>query len=175
MTECTIRDEVVVLMKSGDGYFDHDRLSLQYLKNIVPSIGDRLTLHLDDEGLAVYLVEQRYLVDVTYTDIGREDGCFWVLVVEQHNEDHSPEFDDIVRAIYREDFDKTWKNKAIDPATAAPPVYEPVAPPKLPKSKRISHKMKDPQFWTPERKEAMRKKREARLARMAKLGITDPD
>ncbi|WP_421579765.1 hypothetical protein [Shinella sp. M31] len=173
MTEPTIRDEVVVLMKDGDGYFDHDRLSLKCLMNIVPAIGDRLSLHLGDEGLGVYLVEERYLVDLNDND--REDGCFWVLVVDQHPDDHSFEFDAVVRAIYRENFDKTWKNKAIVPALVGPAVYDPVPPPSLPKSKRVSHKMKDPAFWTPERKEAMRKKREARLARMQRMGITEAE
>ncbi len=158
-----MRDDIVVLMRSGDGYFDHDRLSLRHLKNVVPSIGDRHTLHLDDEGLAVYRVEQRYLVDLRFADDGGDDSCFWALVVEQYPEDHSSEFDLTVRAIYRADFHKTWKGAAI---AAAPPRHDPIPPPDLPKSKRISHKMKDPSYWTPERKETMRKKREARLARM---------
>ncbi|NVD41320.1 hypothetical protein HT585_20805 [Ensifer sp. HO-A22] len=163
MVDETVRDEIVVLMRSGDGYFDHDRLSLRHLKNVVPSIGDRLTLHLDDEGLGVYQVEQRYLADLRLVDNGGDDGCFWVLVVDQFHEDHFCELDLTVRAIYREDFHRTWKGAVIP---AAPPQYEPVPPPDLPKSKRISHKMKDPAYWTPERKETMRKKREARLARM---------
>ncbi len=99
-----MRDDIVVLMRSGNGYFDHDRLSLRHLKNIVPSIGDRLTLHLDDEGLAVYRVEQRYLVDLRFADDGRDDSCFWALVVEQYPEDHSSEFDLTVRAIHRAEF-----------------------------------------------------------------------
>lgn len=166
MVEDTVRDEIVVLMRSADGYFDHDRMSLAHLRNVVPAIGDRLTLHLEDEGLAVYQVQQRYLVDLRLADNGKDDSCFWVLVVDQFHEDHFHELDLAVRAIHREDFARTWKNAAIPPA---PPRYDPVAPPNLPKSKRISDKMKGPAYWTPERKEAMRKKREARLARMKAL------
>lgn len=166
MVDDTIRDEIVLLMRSGDGYFDYDRLSLRHLRNVVPSIGDRLTFHAEDEGLGVYQVEQRYLVDLRFADDGGDDGCFWVVIVDQFHEDHFCELDLTVRAIYRADFDRTWKGAAI---AAAPPQYEPAPPPALPKSKRISHKMKDPAFWTPERKEAMRKKREARLARTRAL------
>lgn len=64
---------------------------------------------------------------------------------------------------------------ALRPEKTRSRTHEPAASPNLPKSKRIGHKMKDPDFWTPERKEAMRKKREARLARMAKLGISGSD
>ncbi|NGN45350.1 hypothetical protein G6N74_30370 [Mesorhizobium sp. CGMCC 1.15528] len=101
-----IRDEIVVLMKDGDGYFDHDRLSLRYLKNVVPCIGDRLTLHLEDEGLGVYQVINRYLVDLRPDDY--EECGFWALVVDQIHEDHFFELDSAVRKIQREDFDVVW-------------------------------------------------------------------
>jgi hypothetical protein len=149
----TIRDEIVVLMRSGDGYFDHDRLSLSRLKDIVPAIGDRLTLHVEDEGIATYQVEQRYLIDLRGSDDAHEDACFWTLVVDQIHEEHFFELDRVVRAIYREDFDTTWNGEAI-PLSPIDPADE---------LDRDNH---DPEYWTFERKEILRKEREARLAAM---------
>lgn len=121
MEEHSIRDKIVVLMRDGNSFVDLDRLSLSDLKNVLPNIGDRLTLHIDDEGHAVYRIESRYLIDLRSSTDAGADALFWVLVVDQYDEDHSDEFDDIVRAIHREDFATIWKGEAVSPALAAIP------------------------------------------------------
>ncbi|YBV97129.1 hypothetical protein M1D80_09595 [Phyllobacteriaceae bacterium JZ32] len=145
-----IRDEIVVLMRSGDGYFDHDRLSLKQLQNSVPVIGDRLTLHPVDEGLAVYQVEQRYLVDMR-PDVG-DDCRFWVLVVDQIDEDHFLKLDDALRHIHREEFDVVWLQMPPSEPTSVETVDD------------LDRNNRDPAYWTPKRKEILRQEREARLA-----------
>lgn len=156
MDDCAVRDEIVVLMRDGKNFVEHDRLSISELRNTLPIVGDRLTLHIDDvEGHAAYRVLDRYLVDLrSCTDTG-EDATFWVLVVDQFDEDHSDEFDDIVRAIYRQDFATVWRGESVTPVPAASP-------------KKIDRTNRDPEYWTFERKELLRKEREARLeAQMA--------
>jgi hypothetical protein len=151
MEEYSIRDEIVVLMRDGNDFVAHDRLSLSELKNVLPNIGDRLTLHIDDAGHAVYRIEARYLIDLRSSTDAGEDARFWVLVVDQHDEDHSDEFDDIVRAIHRADFATIWKGVAIAPTPAAIP-------------EKLDYANRDPAYWTPERKRRLQKEREARLA-----------
>lgn len=85
MEEYSIRDEIVVLMRDGNDFVDHDRLSLSDLKNVLSNIGDRLTLHIDDAGHAVYRIEARYLIDLRSSTDAGEDARFWVLVVDQHD------------------------------------------------------------------------------------------
>lgn len=151
MNEWVVRDEIVVLMRDGKGYFDHDRLSLSYLNNVVPIIGDRLTLHLLEDGLAVYQVINRYLVDMRPDDA---DPCgFWVLVVDQIDEDHFFELDDILRRIHREEFDVFLPGRPIPPAP-------------IETAETLDRSNRDPEYWTFERKEILRKEREARLAAM---------
>lgn len=162
MDEESIRDEIVVLMRSGDGFVDNDhRLSLADLRNTVPIIGDRLSLHLEEEGLAVYRVLDRYLVDLRFSSDGGNDALFWVLVVDQFDEDHSHEFDQLVRAIYREEFATSWRREAIPSA----PVQT---------AETLDRTNRDPAYWTFERKEILRKEREARLAAI-RDGISDKD
>ncbi|RJT32817.1 hypothetical protein D3227_25815 [Mesorhizobium waimense] len=144
MNDDTVRDEIVVLMRSGDGYFDHDRLSLKRLKNVVPCIGDRLTLHLEDEGLAVYQVENRYLVDLRPDD---EDCGFWVLIVDQIHEDHFYKLDEAVRRIHREGFQVVWLSEPLE-----------VGP--IDTAETLDRSNRDPSYWTFERKEILRKERE---------------
>lgn len=151
MTEDKIRDEVVVLMRDGQGYFDHDRLSLSHLHHAVPIIGDRLTLHLGGDGLAVYQVINRYLVDMSPDDA--ESGRFWVLIVDQIHDDHFFAMDDLLRAIYREGFNGVW------------PGYE-FPLPIVETAETLDRSNRDPAYWTFERKEILRKEREARLAAM---------
>lgn len=173
MEEHVFEDVYVLSCVSSGEYQCIDTIPLTAFGGIVPIVGDRLTLDLynDDEGdgLAVEEVIGRHFVRYICENSG-EEAYAWFLVVQTVDLNYAPELGGAIGIVFRDELRFT-----APPAQAAPPVYEPVAPPKLPKSKRISHKMKDPDFWTPERKEAMRKKREARLARMAKLGIPDSD
>ncbi|TIN98300.1 MAG: hypothetical protein E5Y03_25055 [Mesorhizobium sp.] len=153
MDDCAVRDEIVVLMRHGNDFVDHDRLSLSELKNVLPCIGDRLSLHVDEEGHAVYRIEARYLIDLRSSTDAREDARFWALVVDQFDEDHSDKFDDIVRAIYSEDFATIWKGSAISPASRP-----------IETAETVDRSNRDFAYWTFERKEILRREREARLA-----------
>jgi len=66
-----------------------------------------------------------------------------VLVVDQHDEDHSDEFDDIVRAIHRADFATIWKGGIIAPTPAAIP-------------EKLDAANRDPAYWTFKRNFAQR-------------------
>lgn len=158
MTEEKVLDKIVVLMRDGDGYFDHDRLSLSCLNNVVPIIGDRLTLHLGSDGLGVYQVINRYLTDLRPDDA--EGGRFWVLIVDQIHEDQFFKLDDLLRAIYREEFDGVWPTSTRFPHRS------------LKTAENLDRSNRDPAYWTQERKELLRKEREARLAAI-KSGTDD--
>jgi hypothetical protein len=169
-----VSDEIYVLSKDSSGGFVWvDTFPLSVFSGNVPAVGDHITLDLyhDHEGYGVAIEEVISRHFVRYISESSGDECHaWFVVVETVETEDAQALASTIGKVFRQEF-----RGASQPGTTAPSVYEPSASPKLPKSKRISHKMKDPDFWTPERKEAMRKKREARLARMAKLGISDPD
>jgi len=149
-----MRDEIVLLMRDGDKYFDHGRLSLSYLKNVVPCVGDFLTLHVEEEGLGVWRVERRYLADLTLTSNGDVAASFWVLVVEEIDEnfgDHFFDLDRAVRRIHHDDFNIVW-------------LGEPLFTSPIETAETLDRTNRDPEYWTFERKEILRKEREARLA-----------
>lgn len=154
MTTWQILDDIVVLLRAGGKLVDHDRLRLSELRQTLPGVGDRLTLHVDDEGIAIYRVADRYLVDLNSTFDANGDARFWVLVVVQDDDDNFvEEIDDMVRAIYRADFASVWTQQQV-PQTTGETV------------KDLDRKNRDPAYWTFERKELLRLKREARLAAM---------
>lgn len=140
----TVRDEVVLLVRDGDEYFDHGRLSLSYLKNIVPTVGDHLTLHPDEVGIGACRVQARYLADLTPTDGGGPYASFWILVVEEVEGEHLFELDRIVQRIYKAEFN-------IIPHGEPPSAL----------GDTLDRSNRDPDYWTFERKE-----REARRAGM---------
>ncbi|WP_146149005.1 hypothetical protein [Pseudaminobacter soli (ex Li et al. 2025)] len=84
-----------------------------------------------------------------------------MLVVDQHDEDHSDEFDDIVRAIHRADFATIWKGGVIASTPAAI-------------SEKLDYANRDPEYWTQERKRRLQKEREARLAAIRAEEATKP-
>lgn len=160
-----ISDEIYVLEKVTSGAYEMvDSFPVSAMLGMVPSIGDQLTLDLYDDyegdGIAVAKVVGRHFVRYIMERTG--DECYaWFLFVETIKPDEAHDLADAFGKVFRQEFrDLLWTSKP------SPPIHDPVPPPNLRKSKRISYKMKDPVYWTPERKEAMRKKREARLARM---------
>jgi hypothetical protein len=169
-----VLEEVYILSPvSNGGYEFIDTIPMSALKGVVPNLGDRITLDLynndEGDGLAVEEVIGRHFV--RYFDESDGDEAYaWFLVVQTVELDHTSKLAEAIGAVFRNEL-----RPIAPPTKTLPVVYDPVLPPKLPKSKRISHKMKDPAFWTPERKEVMRKKREARLARMERLGMTEAD
>jgi len=170
-----VLEEVYVLSPvSNGGYEFIDTIPMSALKGVVPNLGDRITLDLynndEGDGLAVAEVIGRHFV--RYIDESDGDEAYaWFLVVQTVELDHTSKLAEAIGAVFRNEL-----RPIAPPPTKTPPVvYDLVAPPTLPRSKRISHKMKDPAFWTPERKEVMQKKREARLERMKRMGITDAD
>lgn len=163
-----VSEQVYVLEKFSSGAYELvDDFPISTMLGTLPSIGDRLTLDLYDDdkgdGIAVAKVVGRHFVRYIMEKTG--DECYaWFLLVETIETDEAVGLADAFGKVFRREFrNLLWTSKS------SPPIYEPVPPLNLPKSKRISHKMKDPAYWTPERKEAMRKKRDARLARMARL------
>lgn len=172
MEEQVLEEVYVLSPVSNGGYQYIDNIPLSALKGVVPNVGDRITLDLynndEGDGLAVEEVIGRHFVRYINESNG-DEAYAWFLVVETVELDHTSKLAEAIGDVFRNELRPT------EPAVVAPPVHDPVPPPSLPKSKRISHKMKDPEFWTPERKEAMRKKREARLARMQRMGITEAD
>ncbi|GLR49743.1 hypothetical protein KYK30_14365 [Shinella yambaruensis] len=163
-----VDDMVYFLERQEDGKFHIEgEYALSDLRNTVPGFGDRITLTIDGVGTSIAEVVGRYFVR-HIEEASDSEWIAWFIIVQSIEPQEADDLFDVISVRYT-NFVRA------SPPGQPPPVYEPVAPPKLPKSKRISHKMKDPDFWTPERKEAMRKKREARLARMAKLGIPDSD
>jgi|GEM_PF-2524433 len=171
-----VSDEIYILSKNSSGEFVWvDTFPLSIFGGTVPAFGDRLTLDLyndeDGDGLAIEEVIGPHFTRYISEKSG-EERYAWFVLVETIEPADGRALGSAMGEVFRQ---KVGGARTSDSPGQPPPVYESVAPPKHPKSKRISHKMKDPDFWTPERKEAMRKKREARLARMAKPGITDSD
>ena len=157
MAANTVRDEVVLLVRDDDTYFDHGRLSLSYLKNILPAVGDNLTLHPDEVGVGACRVQERYLVDLTPTDGGEAYASFWVLIVEEVEGEHLFELDRAVHSIYKEEFGIVWLG---DPLPTL--------------ADTLDRTYRDPAYWTPARKEILQKEREARLASI-RTQITDKE
>lgn len=150
-------DEVIVLLRESGKYHDHDRLYLSLMHNILPSFGDRLTWHIDEEdGLATYEVVERYCSRLIIDNFGNE-GSYWVLVVEQIHNEALERFDIAMRQIHSEEYQRRqpkgggaeverlgeWKRETLD------------------------RNNRDPEYWTKERKQILQKEREARLAAIA--------
>ncbi|MCR6501783.1 hypothetical protein MUO32_22345 [Shinella sp. CPCC 101442] len=167
-------EEVYVLCPVSNGGYQHiDTIPLSALKGVVPNLGDRITLDLcnndESDGLAIEEVVGRHFVRYINESNG-DEAYAWFIVVQTVELDHTSKLAKAIGAVFRNEL-----RPIAPPTKTLPAVYDPVSPPNLPKSKRISHKIKDPAFWTPERKEEMRKKREARLERMKRMGIAAPD
>lgn len=169
-----ILEEVYVLSRVSSGEYQCiDTIPLSALRGGVPNIGDRITLDLynDDEGdgLAVEEVISRHVVRYI-SENSADEAYAWFLVVETVELDCARELAEAIGTAFRNEL-----RPIAPPTKPRAPTYKPAQPPSLPKSKRISHKMKDPDCWTPERREAMQKKRDARLARIKRMGIAESD
>lgn len=138
-------DDVIILFRDKDGYYNEDRLTLQEMGNILPSIGDKWTIHPQFGGIGAYLVCERYLINIFKGFDSPTGQTAWILVVEEIENDELFEFDRVVREI----FDAEVSEEAL----AEFHVLE-----------TLDRSNRDPAYWTFERKELLRKEREARLA-----------
>ena len=125
--------DVVIFEKHNDGtYFESDRTTLNLLGNVLPGFGDRLTLLVPEEGIAVYEVVGRYRVNMIGDD-NEDDWNPWVLVVEQVDLDEFFSLERAIREVRRHDL-------ALERMCAAPEV--------------LDRSNRDPAYWTFERKRA---------------------
>lgn len=146
-----MRDEVVLLVRDGDEYHFHGTLSLQYLNYIVPVVGDLITYQIEDSGIGLSRVDQRILVDMTATDAKDPTACCWTLVVSEVEDDRFQDLDMVMRAIRNAD----WTIPPVDLSDLASETVD-----------DLDRDNRDPAYWTPDRKELLRKEREERLAAM---------
>jgi len=144
-----LRDEIVLLQRFDDEYCDFGRLSLTSLRNVVPAVGDTLTDHVFETGVGVSRVVDRFLADFwSEEDVHPRCRC-WVLVVEQPEEidNHFFGLDSILRRMREADFGY------VPPDNEGFEIVD-----------DLDRNNRDPEYWTFERKEILRKEREARLA-----------
>ncbi len=148
-TRHDLRDEIILLQRFGDEYCDFGRLSLSSLRNIVPAVGDTLTDHIFETGVGASRVVDRYLADFwSEEDVHPRCRC-WVLVVEQLEDlgSHFFELDTILRRVREANFGVVpFHSEEIELISD------------------LDRDNRDPAYWTPARKEMLRKEREARLA-----------
>lgn len=124
-------DEVIVFLRDKGEYYEHDRLLMSSLKNILPSFGDRLTLHIGDSGLGTYEVVARYHSTVFDDDRAPYYFHYWVLVVEQIHFAELFKLDAAIRQIHADDLQAIAARQPRDfstitarrPAPAPKPVY----------------------------------------------------
>lgn len=147
-----ISDKVMVLERGSDGkHACTDALSMAQLNNHVPGYGDRISLLLDQGGLLLREVVGRYFLEYHEEGTGHTVWT-WFLVVKEIEPDF--DLDDTLMEVYEEHF--RWR---FGYATSPAPIET---------AETLDRSNRDPAYWTFERKEILRKEREARLAAMGK-------
>ncbi|TIV98870.1 MAG: hypothetical protein E5V85_09775 [Mesorhizobium sp.] len=141
----------MLLERSGDGKFGlRDTLSLESLKNAVPVFGDRIALLLDEGGMSILEVVERYFLE--YVEEKSNDHLLtWFVIVKEIDPEYRDDLDESLMEIYRGGL-RLWL------ATGPPAPTETI--------ETLDRSNRDPAYWTVERKEILRKEREARLASM---------
>lgn len=169
-----ISNDIYVLERVSSGEIQCiDIFPLSAFLGAVPVIGDRITLdiyHDDQEGDGIAITEVvgrhfvRYIAEISGVE------CYaWFVLVKTIEADDAVELASAFGEVFRREFRDLWRTPRTPPPTCAP-----IPPPPYPKSKRASRKNKDPDYWTPERKEELRKKREARVATRSLGGLSEP-
>lgn len=160
MPHCVMRDEIVLLVRDGDDYFDFGRMSRSHLDNVIPVIGDTLTEHITEMGVGMCRVVDRFLADFRSEEGEHDDLTCWVLVVEQPDdcEDHFFGLDKVLQRIREENFSMVFTPNHITIEAA----------------EALDYASRDPAYWTPERKRRLQKEREARLAAIRAEEATKP-
>lgn len=150
MPRSIMRDEIVLLVRDGDDYFDFGRLSRTHLDNVIPVIGDTLTEHIAEAGIGMCRVVDRFLADFRSEEGAHDPLTCWVLVVEQPDEceDHFFGLDKVLQRIREANFSMVSMPNQFTAETL----------------ETLDRDNRDPAYWTFERKEILRKEREARLA-----------
>jgi hypothetical protein len=137
-------DDVVILVRDDRGYHDQDRLSLKKIGGILPVIGDMWAVHPHLGGLAAYRVVERFLSNIIIDPDDRDHEWYWIVVVEQIENDELFDFDNVVREIF--------DAQVSDEQFAEFKILD-----------SLDCDNREPAYWTRERKEILRKEREARL------------
>lgn len=110
----------------------------------VPNVGDVLSHWVLTDLNGHFLVVHRHFIHAQGND------CGWALIVEEIKDDRS-------NAMLAE---WAYDTKAFSEAE----VYEPTQSPSVEAAEHLDRSNRDPAYWTFERKELLRKEREARLA-----------
>lgn len=146
--------DIRLYTRHEDGGFDALFIyGARYFDGIIPSPGDTIVVGEGEFGNRIFRVLDRYFV----THLGLDRG--WALFVEQLEDDR--DLDELARQ-WAEDtklFNEASDNLDDDGGTAKERIWPPIET-----AETLDRDNRDPAYWTFERKEILRKEREARLA-----------
>lgn len=139
---------IIIIEKYGNDYHEFELTDLDFFSGEMPAFGDRVTLLAPEDGYAIFEVIGRY--PTTHVDDNNAtEWRPWVIVIEQIEPDDFSGIERLIRDIRHREHPEG--------ADTVAEIEEP---------EEIDRDNRDPAYWTFERKEILRKEREARLAAM---------